>query len=192
MKCLISRCFPSMFKRVGFSIACFLLIFSVHILYITLNTKKIVNSENNLLYCNHNNNNTENSEYILSSPATSVLLLENVLYFIYRLSLYISVWEFICCQCPQHIEGFLFGLLNAIQAFNQLLATFTILTFDKFLKEDIDNCNRNFSLLNIGIAVTLLLSFTVVSHRYRYRKRDDICNIYQYAENYYSNYVTLK
>ena len=89
------------------------------------------------------------------------------------------------------MKGLLFGLLYAIRAFNQLLATFTILTFDKFLKEDIDNCNRYFSLMNIGIAVLLLLIFTVVSYKYRYRKRDDICNIYQYAENYYSNYHTF-
>ena len=89
------------------------------------------------------------------------------------------------------MKGLLFGLLNAIRAFNQLLATFTILTFDKFLKEDVDNCNKYFSLFNIGIAVILLLIFTVVSYKYRYRKKDDICNIYQYAENCYSNYGTL-
>ena len=90
------------------------------------------------------------------------------------------------------MKGLLFGLLYAIQAFNQLLATSTIVTFDKFLKEDFDNCNRYIYTLNIGIAVLLLLIFTVVSYKYRYRKRDDICNIYQYAENYYSNYGMLK
>ena len=191
MKCFISRCFPSMFKRMGFSIACLLLIFLVYILYITFNTKKFVNSKNYLVYCNNHNNYTESSESFLSFSATSVLLLENVIHFICRVLLYISAWEFICCQSPQHMKGLLFGLLNAIQAFNQLMATFTILTFDKFLKEDVDNCNRYFSLLNIGIAVLLLLIFSVVSYKYQYRKRDDICNIYQYAESYYSNYGTL-
>ena len=191
MKFFISKWFPSMFKRMGFSIACLLLIFLVYILYITLNTKNFVNSKNYLVYCNINNNDTESSESFLSFSATSVLILEIVIHFICRVLLYISVWEFICCQSPQHMKGLLFGLLYAIQAFNQLLATFTILTFDKFLKEDIDNCNRYFSLLNIGIAALLLLIFTMVSYKYRYRKRDDICNIYQYAENYYSNYGTL-
>ena len=190
MKCFISRCFPSMFKRIGFSIACLLLIFLVYILYITLNTKKIVHTKYYLVCCN-NNNDTESSESFLSFSSTSVLLLKNVIHFICSALLYISVWEFICCQSPQHMKGLLFGLLNTIRAFNQLLATFTILTFDKFLKEDVDNCNKYFSLLNIGIAVILLLIFTVVSYKYRYRKRDDICNIYQYAENYYSNYGTL-
>ena len=189
MKCFMSRCFPSMFKRMGFSIACFLLIFLVYIMYSIISTEDFMNSGNFLAHCK--NNDTEESEYLISSSATSIMLLENVINFIYRLLLHISVWEFICCQSPQRMKGLLFGLLYAIQAFNQLLASFTIWTFDSFLKEDFDNCNTYFYLLNIGIAVLLLLIFTVVSYKYRYRKRDDICNIYQYAENYYSNYGTL-
>ena len=74
MKCFISRCFPSMFKRIGFSIACLLLIFLVYILYITLNTKKIVHTKYYLVCCN-NNNDTESIESFLSFSATSVLLL---------------------------------------------------------------------------------------------------------------------
>ena len=189
MKCALCRCFPTMFKRMGFSIACLLLIFFVYIIYNAILTRDFINSGNFLVHCKYND--TENSKYLISNSATSILLLENVFHFISRLLLHISVWEFICCQSPQLMKGLLFGLLNAIKALNQLLATFTILSFDKFLKEDFDNCNRNFYLLNIGIAVLLLLIFTVVSYKYRYRKRDDICNIYQYAENYYSNYGTL-
>ena len=190
MKCFLSRCFPSMFKRMGLSIACLLLMFLVHIGYNTINTGDFINSGNYLVHCI--NNDTHKIQYYISSSAISILSLENVLHFIYRLLLYISVWEFICCQSPHHMKGLLFGLLHAIQAFNQLLATSTIVTFDKILKEDFDNCNRYFYMLNIGIAVLLLLVFTVVSYKYRYRKRDDMCNIYQYAENYYSNYGTLK
>ena len=188
MKCFISRCFPSMFKRMGFSVACLLLTFLVYVLYNTLLTGDFINSGSYSVYCN---NGTQGSDYYLSPSATFIMSLEYAIYFIYRLLLYISLWEFICCQSPQHMKGLLFGLLYAIQAFNQLLASFTIWTFDNILKEGIDTCNRHFYLLNIGIAVVLLLVFTVVSYKYRYRKRDDICNIYQYAENYYSNYSTL-
>ena len=152
-------------------------------------TEDFINSGIYLVYCK--NNDTESIKYFISSSATSISLLQNVIHFIYRLLLYISVWEFICCQSPQHMKGLLFGLLYATRAFNQLLASSVIWTLDKFLKQDIDTCNRLFYLLNIGIAVLLLLILTVVSYKYRYRKRDDICNIYQYAENYYSNYGTL-
>ena len=90
------------------------------------------------------------------------------------------------------MKGLLFGLLYTIQAFNQLLASIIIWTFDKLLKEFFDTCNWSFYSLNIGIVVLLILIFTVVSCNYRYRKRDDICNIYRYAENYYStNYGSL-
>ena len=189
-KYFISRCLPSMFKRMGFSIACLLLMYLIYILYSIIRTEDFINSGLYLVHCRIND--TKSSEYFMSSSATSILLLENVIQFTNKLLVYISIWEFICCQSPQCMKGLLFGLLYAIRAFNQLLATSTIRTFDKFLKEDIENCNRYFYLLNISIAVLLLLIFTVVSYKYRYRKRDDICNIYQYAENYYSNYGTFK
>ena len=189
MKCFTSRFSPNMFKRMAFSIACLLLMYLVYALYNIISTEDFISSGNYLVYCNINR--TESSEYSISSSATSILLLENVIHFIYRLILYISVWELICCQSPQHMKGLLFGLLYAIRALNQLLACFIIWTFDNFFNEAIDICNRSFYLLNIGIAALLLLIFTVVSYKYRYRKRDDICNIYQYAENYYSNYGTL-
>ena len=190
MKCFLSRCFLSMFKRMSFSIACLLLTYLVYIGYNTINAGEYINSGNYLNFCS--NNDTHSNEYLILSSAIGILSLENVLYFIYGLLLYISVWEFICCQSPQHMKGLLFGLFYAIQAFNQLLATFAMWIFDKFLKENFDNCNKYYFILNIGITVFLLLTFTVVSYKYRYRKRDDICNIYQYAENYYSNYGTFK
>ena len=165
-----------MFKRMGFSIACLLLMYLIYILYSITRTEDFINSGLYLVICRIND--TKSSEYFMSSSAISILLLENVIQFTNKLLVYISVWEFICCQSPQCIKGLLFGLLYAIRAFNQVLATSTISTFDKFLKEDIENCNRYFYLLNISIAVLLLLMFTVVSYKYRYRKRDDICNIF--------------
>ena len=190
MKYFISRCLPSMFKRMGFSIVCLLVMYLIYILYSIIRTEDFIKSGLYLVHCRIND--TKSSEYFMSSSATSILVLENVIQFTHKLLVYITVWEFICCQSPQCMKGLLFGLLYAIRAFNQVLATSTIWTFDKFLKEDIDNCNRYFYLLNISIAVLLLLIFTVVSYKYRYRKRDDICNIYQYAENYYSHYGTFK
>ena len=190
IKCFLSRYFPSTFKRIGFSIACVLIMYLIYILYSTISTEDFINSGHYLVYCN--NNSIESSEHFVSSSVTtSILVLESVIHFVYRLLLYISIWEFICCQSPQHMKGLLFGLLYAIRAFNKLLASFIILTFDNLLKEFFDTCNMSFYLLNIGVAVLLLLMFTLVSYKYRYRKRDDICNIYQYAENYYSNYGTF-
>ena len=189
MKCFMSRFFPSMFKRMAFSIVFLLLMYLVYISCNIMNTEDFIYSGNYLVLCK--NRSIETSEFFISSSATSILLIENVVNFTYKLLLYISVWEFICCQSPQCMKGLLFGLLYAIRAFNQLLASFIVWTLHNFLNEAIDACNRSFYLLNIGIAVLLLFIFSVVSYNYRYRKRDDICNIYQYAENYYSYYGTL-
>ena len=189
MKCFTGRYFPSMFKRIGFSIACLLLMFSIYILYNMLSTDDFINSGISSVDC-HDNATAKSYENI-SSSTLSILLSENVIYFICRLFLNISVWEFICCQSPQCMKGLLFGLLYAIRAYNQLLANSTILIFNKFLHEGSDTCNSHFYMLNIGIAVLLLLIFPAVSYKYKYRKRDDICNIYQYAENYYSKFGTF-
>ena len=162
MKFFMCRCFPSMFKRMGFSVTCLLQKFLVYVLYNANSTGDFINSGSFSVYCN---NNTQFSDHYISLTYTSILSLENLLHFIYRLLLYIAVWKFICCQSPQHMKGLLFGLLYAIQAFNKLLASFTIWTFDNILMESIDTCNRNFYFLNIGIAVLLLLIFTVVSYK---------------------------
>ena len=89
IKCFLSRCFPSMFKRMGFSISCLLLIFLLYIGYSTINTGEFINSGNYLVHCN--NNDTYGIEYLILSSATSILSLENIIYFIHRILLYISV-----------------------------------------------------------------------------------------------------
>ena len=42
-------------------------------------------------------------------------------------------------------------------------------------------------LMNIVIGVVALLVYMCVAKRYRYRERDEFCNIHQYAEEYHSN-----
>ena len=89
MKYFMSRCFPSMFKRMGFGIACLLLIFLLYILYSAVSTGDIISSGS----CK---NGTEISDYFISHPVISIWSLESVIHFIFRLLVYISVWEFIC------------------------------------------------------------------------------------------------
>ena len=192
-KYLLSRLCPNMFKRMGFSIVCLLLIFALHTLYGAVGNDGSVKSDDFILQCKGNNTagNIEDYNNSLSITFVSILLLENGIRFMYGASLYVAVWEFICCQSPQHMKGLLFGIFYAVRAFNQLLADFTIFISSRILPQEDVTCNRTLYLLNICLAVLLLIIFSVVSRRYRYRKRDDICNIYQYAENYYSNYGSI-
>ena len=74
------------------------------------------------------------------------------------------VHEFICYQSPQCMKNILFGLLYSIRAFNQLLANSTLSIFNTLWKESNDTCNCHLNMQNIGIAVLLLMMFTVVSY----------------------------
>ena len=123
-----------------------------------------------MVYCN--NSTIGKSEYFISSSATSILLLENVIPFIYTLFVHFCLGIHLLSESTVHEWSSLWpSLCNT--SFQPVTGM-----------EDIENCNRQFYLLNIGIAVLLLL-ICIVSYKYRYRKRDDIliCNIYQYAEN---------
>ena len=85
-------------------------------------------------------------------------------------------------QSPQHMKGLLFGLFYLIKAFFQLLSAVLSYIFFVF------SCQLlGYLLFNLAIGLVSLIIFTVVARRYKYRMRDDICNIYQYAEEYYSN-----
>ena len=57
-----------MFKRIGFSIACLLLMYLIYILYSTISTEDFINSGHYLVYCD--NNSTESSEHFVASSVT--------------------------------------------------------------------------------------------------------------------------
>ena len=41
--------------------------------------------------------------------------------------------------------------------------------------------------MNTAIGLVAVLVYVWVAKRYRYRVRDELCNVRQYAEEYYSN-----
>ncbi len=50
------------------------------------------------------------------------------------------------------------------------------------------SCGSAYYIFALCIAVVSLLVYINVARKYKYRKRDDICNIYKFAEDYYSNF----
>ena len=104
---------------------------------------------------------------------------------IYLTLLYISVSELISCQSPQFMKCLLFGLFYSIRACYRFLEAATIVSLYYFWKSQLVSCNLTFYIVNLCLGLLFFLIFVVVTHKYQYRKRDDICNIYQYAEDYY-------
>ena len=47
-------------------------------------------------------------------------------------------------------------------------------------------CPFIFYAVNLIVGIIAFVIFSIITYKYQYRKRDDICNIYQYAEDYYS------
>ena len=85
------------------------------------------------------------------------------------------------------MKGLLIGVLYAIRGLYQLVATLHVLPFALPTIIHLISCGFWYYLMNIVIGVVALLVYMCVAKRYRYRERDDFCNIHQYAENYYSN-----
>ncbi len=97
---------------------------------------------------------------------------------------YIAVWQFICCQSPRYMKGLLFGLYYFSRAVLRLIST--ILLHFSLSKKFSFGCAFHYLIIYFVIGVITLILFMITAHRYRYRKREDICNVYQYAEDYYT------
>ena len=179
IKPYFSRFLPNLLKRMGLSMLTLNILFVLYLAFssIARSTSRYALGDS----CPNSSIHVVHMD-LVDLPDVCMPILLHILSSLHQMLLYIAAWEFICCQSPQHMKGLLFGLFYSIQAIFQLLSA--VLSYTFFL---IFTCQSVYFVLILGIGLISLLIFTVVSRRYKYRKRDDICNIYQYAENYYSN-----
>ena len=187
LKPLLVRFIPNFFKRIGISFAVLNILFLLNLLYDTIAYDTIKKLESNFEFCSRNTSYLLNWSLVSISP-TYMLMLQPILLSITHMLLYISTWEFICCQSPQQMKGILFGLLFAIRALFRFLAMLSLVPFLFTWKSQVASCHTGYYLLNLCIGLVSLIMYTVVARRYKYRKRDDICNVYKFAEDYYSKH----
>ena len=116
----------------------------------------------------------------------ALLLIQLTLSALSHMLIYTAVFEFICSQSPHSMKGLLIGVLYAIRGLYQLVATFLVVPFTA-LPNQLVSCGCWYYTMNVVIGVVALLVYMCVAKRYRYRVRDEFCNIHQYAEDYYSN-----
>ena len=177
----ISRYVPGMLKRMGLGmlfvllslIASFSMDMAEHL------------RDNNINTCMFSSNSHD-----LPTLNSSLLLIQLTLSSLSNMLIYTGVFEFICSQSPHSMKGLLIGLLYAIRGLYQLLATLLVIPFAvriPFYTIHHISCGFYYYLTNIVIGVVALLVYTCVAKQYRYRVRDELCNVHQYAENYYSN-----
>ena len=183
LKPFLSRYDPNMFKRIGFSIAILTVSILIYFLYdmVSYGTSDELNTAYD--HCNGNTNTI--NKRIVHIPPTYMFIFQHILLSISQMLLYI---KFICCQSPQHMKGLLFGLFFAIRDLFPFLGIVQIFLFLYAWKSQLARCQFGYYLLNICIGLASLILYTIVARKYKDRKRDDICNVYQYAEDYYTKY----
>ena len=74
---------------------------------------------------------------------------------IHNVFLYISIWEFICCQSPQHMKGLLFALFYAVSNFNRVLAVLFLILFLYLPKTQLVGCPFIFYAVNLIVGLIL-------------------------------------
>ncbi len=81
------------------------------------------------------------------------------------------------------MTGLLIGVFYGIRGLFQLTDTALIAPFVSYFSGN----RLAYSLVNIVMGVVAFVVYVCVARRYKYRERDEPCNIHQYAEEYYSN-----
>ena len=181
----ISQYIPGMLKRMG--IGMFLVLLSL-LTSFSMDTAAHLKGDNaySNTYCMFS---IDNYDLIVNHPSALnpvLLFIQLTLSALSHMLIYTAVLEFICSQSPHSMKGLLIGVLYAIRGLYQLVATLFILPFALPTIHSM-SCGFWYYLVNIVIGVVALLVYMCLAKRYRYRKRDEICNIHQYPEEYYSN-----
>ena len=111
-KPLLSKYYPNIFKRMGMALIFLTISFIVYFVYDILN----YSNSGDLTYyyntCSRNVTYVLNDNYI-AVPSMYISILQQLIYGWSQMLLYISAYEFICCQSPQYMKGLLFGLFYA-------------------------------------------------------------------------------
>ena len=120
-----------------------------------------------------------------------LLIVPLVLTSLSHMLIYTPVFEFICSQSPHSMKGLLIGLLYAIKGLYQLLATILVVPFAVSYSSHSSlvgqmSCGFYYYLVNIVIGLIAVLTYMWVAKKYKYRERDEICEVHRYAEEYYS------
>ena len=125
----------------------------------------------------------------IPEQSPSLLIVPLVLASLSHMLIYTAVIEFICSQSPHSMKGLLIGLLYAIKGVYQLLATILVVPFTVgyLYHPSHVSCEFYYYLVNIVIGLIAVLTYMWVAKKYKYRERDEICEVHRYAEEYYSN-----
>ena len=128
----------------------------------------------------------QNENTITQHKGHYAVIVQSFLTSMAYLFIYIPVIQFVCAQSPHSMKGLLIGTVFAIKGVFQLLGVVIIMPF-YFWKPLIQfpSCGFGYYLVNVFIAIVGLVVYTVAARRYKYRQRDEPCNVRRFVEEYY-------
>ena len=142
---------------------------------------------------------TDRSKHHLSSMPVvlkmhkGVVIAPTVLLNIGYLLIQATSFEFISAQGPHSMKGLLVGVFFAIKGLFQFISAAAVVPFaiPSIWNgiHSVTNCGFGYYLLNVVVALTGLVVFTIVVRRYRYRQRDERPYDPRYVEQYYERYI---
>ncbi len=175
---------PTMLKRIGLGI--FVLRLAMVSTALIFETEFILKHAD--IYCDYSaivitsNFSVDNGNSAYHYYAT---FFPKCLYSLSLLLFQIAYYEFICSQSPNTMKGFLIGLSFAIKgAFQTLIKILMPIFFQ--INIPYLSCGLVYYLICISLTAASLLLYVYFARKYQPRKRDEICPVYRYAEEYYS------
>ncbi len=177
---------PNILKKIGISISVLVVFFLVYIVYDTFAYESSMDLGFFYTYCEKNST-YELNKSLFTLQAKYVSSLQQILFAVFQVLLYTSSCEMICCQSPEYMKGLLFGSFYALRAFNHCLAAGTIYLLIHNWHSTTLSCRSAYYIICLCIASVSLVVYINMAKKFKYRKRDDVCNIYKFAEDYYSN-----
>ena len=175
---------PGMLKRIGLGI---ILMVAALICFLIMDTTVHAKQRDTPCMFSDTQSHSANASNIGDLYNYYIIVAENCLASLSTVLFQVALLQFICAQSPHSMKGMLIGLFFAIRGLlsgiSGIILTESIFSF---IHQSFPSCGMYYYLMNIGVGVVGFLVFVFVSKRYKYRKRDEICHVYRYAEEYYS------
>jgi len=93
----------------------------------------------------------------------------------------IAQLEFICAQSPHSMKGLLIGLSFALEGLSKIFFWGFVAMIG-----GVAHCSFYCYAVCILVGGTGFVLYSFTARKYKYRERDELCNIHYYAEEYYS------
>ena len=178
---------PSTLKRVGLSALCTIIVASI-----ALSVDMVVHSHTNAtmsLECMFVANTTSSSTVSINYLWVGIPL--SIIMGIETLTLFVSLFEFICAQTPYDMKGLIVGLGFCAVALSEALVGATLIPWVLAWPRPptYPTCAFWFYLFVILVTVVSLVIFCIVAKWYKKRERNELLHQQRFVEDFYDKYI---